>query len=429
MASQRPQSKGALRVQQSITETRLGQHAELISGLHAHDADNDEDGGDDNEEGDRYRQQLRHQHARRFNESSRDVGDFELQQPLMAEIDERISIHGEERAFLWHRLVVVLFYIACWYTFSIGLTFYNKWLFKDYGLDTPLFVTSSHAILISVMSWAHRLYRQRVLKMQLTSVSFQDWFYCLSPAGITSALDIGFSNMSLNMINITLYTMVKSTVVVWLLLAAFIFGLEKPSRPLIIVILMISGGLVLFRLKEGITFHSIGLFLVLAASIMGGLRWVLTQLVLHKEKERLGLKHPIDTMAYVMPCVALALFPFAMYFEGKEIADTHLLSGQHLLPTVWWLVFGALLAFFLTLSEFLLVSSTSGLALSVAGIFKEICTIIVAVTFTPDNRLTTLNIFGLAVSIAGIAYYNLIKYRQEQQRIKSNVVAAHQHGH
>ena len=43
---------------------------------------------------------------------------------------------------------------------------------------------------------------------------------------------------------------------------------------------MISGGVVLFRAKEGIYFESIGFFLVLTASAMGGLRWVLTQVCL-----------------------------------------------------------------------------------------------------------------------------------------------------
>lgn len=45
------------------------------------------------------------------------------------------------------------------------------------------------------------------------------------------------------------------------------------------------------------------------------------------------------------------------------------------------------------------------LALSVAGIFKEICTIVTAVLAMPaENKLTGLNIAGLGVSIMGIAY-------------------------
>jgi solute carrier family 35 protein C2 len=49
--------------------------------------------------------------------------------------------------------------------------------------------------------------------------------------------------------------------------------------------------------------------------------------------------------------------------------------------------------------------------MSVAGIVKEILTILIAVIMVPGNDLTLLNILGLAVSIAGIVYYNRIKLR------------------
>eukprot|EP00055_Hartaetosiga_balthica_P005894 m.17944 g.17944 ORF g.17944 m.17944 type:complete len:438 (+) comp4865_c0_seq1:140-1453(+) len=334
-----------------------------------------------------------------------------------------LGAKGDEvKADVWKTTLLALFYVILWYIFSIGLTFYNKWLFKVYGLDTPLFVTFMHSSLICVMSWAFRYFKGRWEGKQLEIISLSDWFYSIGPAGATSALDIGLSNMSLNIINITLYTMVKSTVIVWLLISAFIFKIEKPTKSLVVVIALISGGLILFRAKEGISFHSIGFFLVLAASIMGGLRWVLTQLVLHKEKTRLGLVHPVDTMSYITPCIALTLLPFSIYFEGEELGKTHLFSHAHIMETLMWLLFGAGFAFFLTLSEFLLVSTTSGLALSVAGIVKEIFTIVVAVVVTSEH-LTLLNVLGLAVSIVGIAYYNIIKYRQ------ALVVAQKAHAH
>lgn len=53
---------------------------------------------------------------------------------------------------------------------------------------------------------------------------------CLSavlPNGITTGLDIGFSNKSLVFITMSFYTMCKSTTPVWLLLFAFIWGLER----------------------------------------------------------------------------------------------------------------------------------------------------------------------------------------------------------
>jgi solute carrier family 35 protein C2 len=47
--------------------------------------------------------------------------------------------------------------------------------------------------------------------------------------------------------------------------------------------------------------------------------------------------------------------------------------------------------------------------LSVAGIVKEILTILLAVLLVPGDSLTLLNILGLLVSLSGIAYYNYVK--------------------
>ena len=51
------------------------------------------------------------------------------------------------------------------------------------------------------------------------------------------------------------------------------------------------------------------------------------------------------------------------------------------------------------------------LTLSVAGIFKELLTFVLAWLLLPGNELSVINGVGLAVSLVGISYYNLLKYR------------------
>lgn len=313
-------------------------------------------------------------------------------------------------------ILVALGYILSWYTFSIGITFYNKWLFRVYGLEYPLFVTMCHTFATFAFAGLARFIREKFYGLPKTTLAWRDILCTISTAGVTGAMDIGLSNLSIDLIPITLYTMCKSTVVVWLLLFAFIFKLEKPTPQLIGVIAMISGGLIVFRAKEGVSVDSIGFMLIMSASILGGLRWVLTQMVLHKEKDRLGLKHPVDTVYYVSPCMGITLLPFALGIEGSHVLSSPLLFGAPTLHTflssLLYITFGATLAFGLTLSEFMLVNHTSGLALSVAGIFKEVCTIVLAVLVMPDDHLTGLNVLGLVVSIIGIMYYNYLKYTQ-----------------
>lgn len=49
----------------------------------------------------------------------------------------------------------------------------------------------------------------------------------LAPTGIFSGIDIGFSNWSLELVSISLYTMTKSSSIVFILLFAILLGLEK----------------------------------------------------------------------------------------------------------------------------------------------------------------------------------------------------------
>lgn len=73
---------------------------------------------------------------------------------------------------------------------------------------------------------------------------------------------------------------------------------------------------------------------------------------------------------------------------------------------------GACLAFLLTISEFLLVEYAGSLTMTVAGVFKELVTLVLAAATVSGNQLSALNVLGLCVSLLGIGGYNYIKYRE-----------------
>lgn len=57
-----------------------------------------------------------------------------------------------------------------------------------------------------------------------------DWrtsFKKISPTGIASGIDIGFSNWGLELVKISLYTMTKSSTIIFILFFAILLGLEK----------------------------------------------------------------------------------------------------------------------------------------------------------------------------------------------------------
>lgn len=70
---------------------------------------------------------------------------------------------------------------------------------------------------------------------------------------------------------------------------------------------------------------------------------------------------------------------------------------------------GAILAFGMEVSEFLVLGRTSSLTLSVTGILKEICQLILAVE-TKGDRLSFVNVIGLILCLCGIGCHVAHKY-------------------
>lgn len=75
---------------------------------------------------------------------------------------------------------------------------------------------------------------------------------------------------------------------------------------------------------------------------------------------------------------------------------------------------GAFLAFWLTISEYLLVTHTSGMTLSVAGIFKELCQLSIAAEINHD-RWGVGNFLGLVICMVGISIHVVNKTLREQE--------------
>uniref|UniRef100_A0A3P9LDF6 Solute carrier family 35 member C2 n=1 Tax=Oryzias latipes TaxID=8090 RepID=A0A3P9LDF6_ORYLA len=276
---------------------------------------------------------------------------------------------------------LVLFY----YVFSIGITFYNKWLMK--GFHFPIFMTLVHLAVIFCLSALTRSILQLWTGKPRVVLKWAVYFRKVAPTAMATALDIGLSNWSFLFITISLYTMTKSSAVLFILFFSLIFKLEEPNPFLILVVLLISSGLFMF------TFHSTqfnmeGFVMVLLAAFIGGIRWTLTQLLM--QKAELGLQNPIDAMYHLQPLMFLGLFPLFLYNEALNLSMSEKLFRvtelRPLLYSLFTLTVGGLLAFGLGFSEFLLVSKTSSLTLSISGIFKISCRLCSSTAGAPSWR-------------------------------------------
>ena len=95
--------------------------------------------------------------------------------------------------------------------------------------------------------------------------------------------------------------MIKSSSPIWVLLSAFIFGIEKVSCNLIAVGVMIMAGELLTAFGE-VEFDAIGFVLCACAAMCSGIRWTLMQLKVQKLDP--PLKSAVVTMRVLAPSVS-----------------------------------------------------------------------------------------------------------------------------
>jgi solute carrier family 35, member C2 len=111
--------------------------------------------------------------------------------------------------------------------------------------------------------------------------------------------------------------------------------------------------------------------------------------------------------------MAASLFVAAVSFEGLNniLSSPFFHTFQSTLEIITIILFGGCLAFLMLIAEFLLISDTSVVTFSVAGIFKEILTIVLSAVLFGDT-FTSLNIIGLCISLAGLAMYNYMRVKK-----------------
>jgi solute carrier family 35 protein C2 len=338
--------------------------------------------------------------------------------------------------------------ICLWYSFSISISVYNKWMFSKENLDFhfPLFVTSIHMIVQFVLASTVLYFIPRFRPGADPNVNPQNptyrhldnntedaepndsnpptkkgplmtkTFYAtrIGPCGTATALDIGLGNFSLRFISLTFFTMCKSSVLAFVLLFAFLFHLESPTWRLCTVILFMTVGVIMMVAGEA-SFDALGFVLVMTASLCSGFRWSLTQILLLRNP---ATSNPFSSIFFLTPVMFFALFLLALPIEGPA----NVVEGVKILAAAKGgfysfilLLFPGFLAFMMVSAEFALLKRTSVVTLSVCGIFKEVLTISAAGAVFGDE-LSPINVSGLVVTILSIAAYNVLKY--------SNVKAA-----
>lgn len=334
------------------------------------------------------------------------------------------------------------------YVAAILLTMYNKWMFdpsRSLHIEYPLMVTGFHQTLLWVM--AHIFLRSRGL-LTPENLNQGDWKYYMKyiiPTAVATAGDIGFGNLSFKYVPFTVYTIVKSSTIAFVLFFGCLFKVETPHWRLFFIVMTMFLGVVLMGYKPVDTSstpearsafkESLGVIFVVISCALGGFRWVYTQVILNHKKNAVVLpleteelledpapmprKNPLVTLYQLALPMAVMLFLTSLIVERPIPSMWHSQLMQWdghsksmaLLRGTGLLVFPSCLVFVLTMCEFGILQVAPVLTLSITGIIKELATVFIGMAVFHET-LGFYNWIGMLVVLIDVCYYNYFRYTQ-----------------
>ncbi|MGH0125779.1 UNVERIFIED_CONTAM: hypothetical protein FKN15_046534 [Acipenser sinensis] len=236
--------------------------------------------------------------------------------------------------------------VLLYYCFSIGITFYNKWLLKEFHF--PLFMTLVHLMIIFILAAVTRTLMQCWTGKPRVVLGWSQYLTKAAPTGQQCAITErvlspghcpGYRSVQLEL-PVHHHLSVRTSRHGSLLHCGriqeqrlFTEGMFHQNPCLIVVVVLIASGLFMFTF-ESTQFNVEGFVLVLLASFIGGIRWTLTQILL--QKAELGLQNPVDTMYHLQPLMFVGLFPLFLYNEGNPLPAQKHVHIHTAITTLHW---------------------------------------------------------------------------------------------
>ena len=145
--------------------------------------------------------------------------------------------------------------------------------------------------------------------------------------------------------------MCKSSSLIFVLFFAFLFRLESFSLRLVVVILIIFAGVLLMVASET-AFVLSGFLLVMFASVCGGLRWSLTQVLM--QDKFMGLDNPPSMIFWLSPATAISVALISIAWEGwvKVFSTPFFATVASTMNTLLMFIAPGIAAFCMVMSEY-----------------------------------------------------------------------------
>ncbi|KAI6775954.1 hypothetical protein HG530_002712 [Fusarium avenaceum] len=288
-------------------------------------------------------------------------------------------------------------YMVAWIVSSNITILFNKWLLDTAGFKYPILLVTWHLVFATV-----------VTQILARTTSYLDsrhnlpntWDFFLTtvlPIGIVSSGSLVASNFVYLYLSVAVIQMLKAASPVSVLLVSWLFGVVDPTVGKVVNILVIALGVAVASAGM-IEFSVIGFVFQMCGLAFEAVRVVMTQIMLNSE----GLK--MDAMVglyYYAPVVAILNLLVASFIEIPhfDMEDLHRVGFSTLF-------LNAAVAFTLNFTSMVLIGKTSGLVMSLSGIFKNILLVICSVLIW-HVTITPIQLLGYSVTLCALIYYSV----------------------
>ncbi|PHJ23900.1 dp-fucose transporter [Cystoisospora suis] len=314
------------------------------------------------------------------------------------------SAGGQLRGGTCWRIVRLALSVCTWYASSLILTAANKYLFDTLQLPLPLSVTFLHFSFTSLVL-RFCFFAFPGIFPSLPSVPLASFVTLIAPMAVLAAADVALTNFTYHLIPISTITLIKSSLVFFTYLLSIACGLESFRSNVFatMVVIMVS---ICLTVPETQVKSSLGIFVAFGAVIVGALRWVLVQRTLTRYPEFTI----VQLLVLMQPLSSIALSPLVAFYELPQFKSCLVseFDTSKLLSAAIITFSGIAFAVTVVLAEFHLVGLTSSVSLCVAGVGKEVLTILMSVVVFGEF-LSSRALLGIISSIAGILYYCFLR--------------------
>mmetsp|Transcript_15860 Transcript_15860/g.26677 ORF Transcript_15860/g.26677 Transcript_15860/m.26677 type:complete len:320 (-) Transcript_15860:502-1461(-) len=295
-------------------------------------------------------------------------------------------------------------YIVFWISISCTMILFNKAVLDQLKFPFPMFLVTWHMFLSTILTQLMSRTTNMLPGVKENKVNGEVYAKQLLPVSLFFAVSLVLSNKAYIYLSVSYIQMLKAFTPVAVLIFSFLTGIETSSCMEVNIVTIICIGVAITSVGEsyfswtGFTFQSLA---ILAESS----RLVLTNLLMKQLK-----LDPLSSLYYIAPLCCLFVGIACLIFEFQELPFERMQTTDFLMV----MMLNGSVAFTLNVAVVLLISNTSALVLTLAGIIKDILLVFLSVTVF-GSPVTPMQYAGYGVALLGLNLHK--QYKKNPERI------------